>query len=62
MIPFFNKKYRKYKLTLFQMHLEELTWKLAILDKISDEIKGQKKTTSEKALKGSWNCFLVRKR
>lgn len=43
MIPFFNKKYRKYKLTLFQMHLEELTWKLAILDKISDEIKGQKK-------------------
>lgn len=25
------------------MHLEELTWKLAILDKISDEIKGQKK-------------------
>lgn len=42
MILFFNKKYKKYKLTLFQMHLEELTWKLAIIDKISDEIKGQK--------------------
>lgn len=38
MIPFLNKKYKKYKLTLFQIHLEDLTWKLTIIDKISDEI------------------------